>query len=503
MHFFLKKFIIFCFFLNLFNSQLALCEDNINIKKTDLIENQNLNLSPMLQNVMPSVVRVITSYHNFHNKYLYDAYKEGNVNNAFHINENDLKYKNLLNTDKLPKIYTHYSLNRTDSKKLGSGVIIDSENSYVITNYHVISEASKIDVYLTNGEVYHASVIGKNRDMDLALLKLKNANSLKSINIADYKSVHVGDYAIAIGSPYNLKNSVSFGVVSALNRSNHELNLYDDYIQTDAAINHGNSGGPLVNIKGELIGINTCILSDSSDNGNVGIGFAIPTNTILRFVDQIKKNGEYHPGELGVSVIELNRNIINQLKLPDHRGILISSVQENSAAQENDIYPGDIITAINKMSFRNIFHFRSILKDFVEGDIISLTIFRDGKHIVKPMQLKYFQPSIQNAVKFHYKLKDVLVSVNKSNIDQNELINSVSCCSSISSIPNVDGICVRYLNEDSLSGKMGLRENDVITTVNYMKVNDMKSFKKALSIHSNLIILTIVRNVNKTLCIIL
>ncbi|CAL4320408.1 Periplasmic serine endoprotease DegP [Buchnera aphidicola (Chaitophorus sp. 3695)] len=493
-NFFLKKIIIIFFFLITFIfSRLALCDNNPNVK-FNLTADQNLNLAPMLKNIMPSIVRVITNYHNFHGRYFCNALIENKIDNVHDSNQNTLKNKNFCNKNKFLKKYITYTFSHTKNNKLGSGVIIDSTNSYVITNYHVISKAAKIDVYLTNGKIYHALVVGKSRKMDLALLKLCNAKNLQAINIANIKNVHVGDYAIAIGSPYNLKNSVSFGIVSALKRVNHELNLYDDFIQTDAAINHGNSGGPLVNTKGELIGLNTSILSNTADDGNSGIGFSIPTNTILRFVEQIKKNGEYHPGTLGILGTQLNQTIIDELELSINGGILINSVQNHSAATKSDLYPGDIISSVDNKTFHNMFYFRSILKNFVEGDVISLKIIRDGKYITKKVTLKYNPSSLRHAGTLHYKLEGSLIDVYDSKNEEKDLKNCSDCCNdNESSISNLSGIIIKSLNKNSFSKRSGLCKNDVIISVNHIKVNDIKSLKKALSVYKNIIILEIVR----------
>ncbi|MCW5197758.1 trypsin-like peptidase domain-containing protein [Buchnera aphidicola] len=493
--FFLKKNILIFFFLSSFIfSKLALCENNTNLK-CNLNSELNLNLAPMLKDIMPSIVRIISiSYNNieYHN---YDTFSQNKTNNFININKNISTKKYFLDKNKLLKKNIKYTINNTENNKLGSGVIIDSENSYVLTNYHVISKSSAINVYLTNGKLYHAVIVGKSIKMDLALLKLCNAKNLQSIKIADYKTVNVGDYAISIGSPYNLKNSVSFGVVSGLKRVNHELNLYDDFIQTDAAINHGNSGGPLVNTKGELIGINTSIISNSEDDGNIGIGFSIPTNTILRFIEQIKKNGEYHQGELGILGTQINKTVIHELKLSVHGGILVNLVQEDSAAQNSQIYPGDIITSIDNQSFYNMFYFRSILKNFVEDDTISLTIFRNGKYINKEVKLKYHVVSRRHAGLLHYKLAGAIVDTYNSQ-EENEKCsqNCSECCDNNDVIySNLNGIIIKNVKENSFAERSGLLKNDIIISVNNIEVNDIESFKKALSIYKNIIILEISR----------
>lgn len=501
-NFFLKRIIILFFvFITLFFSQLALCENQTNTTN-DFVSNTNLNLAPMLRNIMPSIVRVITSYHDFHGRYFYNASEENKIDNSLNLNQNNFKYKNFFNKNKLLKIYKKYTFSHINSHKLGSGVIIDSKNAYVITNYHVIHEAFKIDVYLTNGKIYNAKLVGKSRNMDLALLQLCDADNLKSINIADFKTVHIGDYAIAIGSPYNLKNSVSFGVVSALRRHNEALNLYDDFIQTDAAINHGNSGGPLVNTKGELIGINTSVLSDSDNSGNIGIGFSIPTNTILRFVEQIKKNGEYHQGELGILATQLNDYIIDELNLSVHHGILINSVQENSAAQKSGLFPGDIIISVNKRKFHSMFTLRYILKDFVENDVIYLKIIRNNQYITKKIKLKYYPSLVQHAAKFHYKLDGVLVKVYDLKKNQTKLKSFIDYYTNNFFTPNINGIIIKNINKHSFAKRSGLCKDDIIISVNHVKVDSMESFKKALSIYQNIIILEIFRQTDKIFYII-
>ncbi|MFV8770149.1 trypsin-like peptidase domain-containing protein, partial [Yersinia enterocolitica] len=187
---------------------------------------------------------------------------------------------------------------KQDFRALGSGVIIDAAKGYVVTNNHVVDNATKINVKLSDGRSYEAKVIGKDPRTDIALLQLKDAKNLTAIKIADSDQLRVGDYTVAIGNPYGLGETVTSGIVSALGRSGLNVENYENFIQTDAAINRGNSGGALINLNGELIGINTAILAP--DGGNIGIGFAIPSNMVKNLTSQMVEFGQVKRGELGI-----------------------------------------------------------------------------------------------------------------------------------------------------------------------------------------------------------
>jgi Do/DeqQ family serine protease len=239
---------------------------------------------------------------------------------------------------------------------LGSGVIIDSDKGYIVTNNHVIENADKIMITLKDGRQIEAKKLGSDAKSDIALLQI-DAENLNEMKLADSDSLRVGDFTVAIGSPFGLGQTVTSGIISALGRSNLNIEHYEDFIQTDAAINSGNSGGALVNLRGELIGINTAILGPGG--GNVGIGFAIPSNMMHNLVTQIIEFGEVHRGILGVSGRSVNSEIAKAMELKTNQGSFIEQVMPNSAADEAGIKAGDVIIAMNGKAIKSFFELRA------------------------------------------------------------------------------------------------------------------------------------------------
>ena len=228
---------------------------------------------------------------------------------------------------------------------LGSGVIIDAAKGYVVTNNHVVDNATTIKVQLSDGRKFDAKVVGKDPRSDIALIQIQDPKNLTAIKLADSDALRVGDYTVAIGNPFGLGETVTSGIVSALGRSGLNVENYENFIQTDAAINRGNSGGALVNLNGELIGINTAILAP--DGGNIGIGFAIPSNMVKNLTEQMVKYGQVKRGELGIMGTELNSELAKAMKVDAQRGAFVSQVMPGSAAAKAGIKAGDVITSLN------------------------------------------------------------------------------------------------------------------------------------------------------------
>ncbi len=228
---------------------------------------------------------------------------------------------------------------------LGSGVIINANKGYIVTNYHVIKGADEIRIQLHDGREYDAELIGGDEMSDVALLKVDGAKDLTEIKLADSDKLRVGDFSVAIGNPFGLGQTVTSGIVSALGRSGLNIENFENFIQTDAAINSGNSGGALVNLNGELIGINTAILGPNG--GNVGIGFAIPSNMMKNLTDQILEFGEVKRGMLGVQGGEITSELAEALGYNSSKGAFVSQVVPDSAADKAGIKAGDIIVSLN------------------------------------------------------------------------------------------------------------------------------------------------------------
>ena len=259
----------------------------------------------------------------------------------------------------------------------GSGVIVDARNGYIITNAHVIENATEITVTLLDNRSIKAEVVGADAGSDVALLKVKAAN-LAAMPVADSSKAEVGDFVVAIGNPFGLQHTVTSGIISGLGRSGISRDGYEDFIQTDASINPGNSGGALVNLKGELVGINSAILSGNG-GGNIGIGFAIPSNMVKTIMDQIVQYGEVKRGVLGVNIVTLTPDVAQNLGIADAQGALVSQVVEGSAAEKAGIRAGDVITSVNNRPVKTGAELRNAIGLLRVGDKVEITLLREGK----------------------------------------------------------------------------------------------------------------------------
>ena len=260
---------------------------------------------------------------------------------------------------------------------MGSGVVISSDG-YVLTNNHVVSDAQEIKVTLYDKREFDADVVGTDPKSDVAVIRLKAPpNDLRPITIGDSSRIRLGDVVLAIGNPFGVGQTVTMGIVSAKGRADVGIVDYEDFIQTDAAINPGNSGGALVNMEGQLIGINTAILSRSG--GYQGIGFAIPTNMVSPIVESLKKYGKVTRGWLGVSIQDVDQDLMSTMKLPTARGVLISDVQAGSPAQKAGVRRGDVVVKIDGQPVETTGHFRNAIAGGGASKNVTLELYRDGK----------------------------------------------------------------------------------------------------------------------------
>jgi Do/DeqQ family serine protease len=258
----------------------------------------------------------------------------------------------------------------------GSGVIFDAKNGYIVTNAHVVDNATEITVTLQDGRDLTATVVGSDVPSDVAVLKVPS-ESLIQVALGDSTRLEVGDFVVAIGNPFGLQHTVTSGIVSGLGRSGINPDGYEDFIQTDASINPGNSGGALVNLRGELIGINSAILSRSG--GNIGIGFAIPVNMARSIMDQLLKYGSVKRGLLGVNIYSLTPDMAKSLNIANIQGVLVSQVTEGSAADKAGVKAGDVITSINGQSIKSNSELRNAIGLSRVGDKLDVALIRDRK----------------------------------------------------------------------------------------------------------------------------
>ncbi len=262
------------------------------------------------------------------------------------------------------------------AQSLGSGIIVDARKGLILTNHHVIEEADEIRVTLKDGRSFRARLLGKDPEMDIAVLQIP-AEDLTAIPWGNSDELRVGDFVVAIGSPFGLSQTVTSGIVSALGRSGLGIEGYENFIQTDASINPGNSGGPLVNLRGELVGINTAILAPGG--GNVGIGFAIPGNLTREVLRQIVEYGGLKRGVFGVSIQNLSGNLAHALGLERPRGALIAEVRPRSPAEQAGLQVGDVVTHIDNHDIANASDFHARLGLARIGQNIRLRVLRGGK----------------------------------------------------------------------------------------------------------------------------
>jgi serine protease Do len=259
---------------------------------------------------------------------------------------------------------------------VGSGVIVDAQQGYVVTASHVVAQASTVQVTTKDGRRFAAKVVGRDSGTDLAVLRLQEAQGLKSIPMGDSDSVEVGDFVIAVGNPFGLGQTVTSGLVSALGRTGVAPQGYEDFIQTDAPINPGNSGGALVNMRGELVGINTAIFS--AGGGNVGIGFAVPINMARLVMKQIVENGKVRRGRIGVAIAELNPGVGAGAAGGTAEGALIAGVARGSPAEQGGLQKGDIVVAADGTPIPNAARLRNKLGLTPVGERLQLTVNRKG-----------------------------------------------------------------------------------------------------------------------------
>ena len=340
----------------------------------------------------------------------------------------------------------------------GSGVIVDAKNGYIITNHHVVENASEITITLLDNRTFSAKVIGSDEGADVAVLQAKQPN-LVAMSLGDSSKLEVGDYVVAIGNPFGLQHTVTAGIVSALGRSdiNPEAGGYEDFIQTDASINPGNSGGALVNLRGELVGINSAILSRTG--GNIGIGFAIPVNMVRSVMDQLIKYGQVKRGVLGVQLYSVNSDIAKEFGLSETTGALVAGVVQGSAADRAGIKTGDIITSLNGVTMKSSGELRNAIGMLHVGDKVELGLLRDGKPR-KVTALVAERSEIETAG---------AADLNRG-LDGAELADA----------PDGSGVVVNKVQEASAAALAGIRANDVIVGVGRTPVTDMKSFREAV-----------------------
>ena len=406
-------------------------------------------LAPVVEKTRPAVVNIATTGHI------------------------DVQKHPLLNDPFFKRFFEGYGdiPQRKETKSLGSGVVIDADKGYIVTNHHVVEGAQEIAITMHNGHHFKAKLIGTDPEADVAVLQA-DIEGLQAIPFGDSDKLRVGDFAVAIGNPFGLGQTVTSGIVSALGRTGLGIEGYENFIQTDASINPGNSGGALVNLRGELIGINTAILA-AGGSGNVGIGFAIPINMVRQIAEQLIEFGEVRRGMLGVIMQNLTPGLSQAFGLDLHQGVVISQVIEDTAAEDAGLKVGDVVTSINGAPVKSASAMRNMVGLLRVGDEMSMTIIREGKK-------KSITAVIRDA-------KDLSVSGTRINqglagatIEEKEKGGKTY-------------LTVTEVQEGSAAWQAHLREGDIILSVNRRLVQSLEDLQKLVGDKDTQILLNIQR----------
>jgi len=344
----------------------------------------------------------------------------------------------------------------------GSGVIVDAARGLVVTNHHVIKDAEEVVVVLKDRRLFKAQLVGSDPGTDVAVLRIPAAG-LNAIRIADSDAVSVGDFVVAIGNPFGIGQTVTSGIVSAVGRGGLTMEGYEEFIQTDASINPGNSGGALVNLRGELVGINSAIIGPTG--GNVGIGFAIPVNMVRAVVDQILRFGEVRRGRMGVTTQDLTPELAKNLGVTATEGAVVAAVEKGSAADQAGLRPKDVVIAVNDRPIRASSELRNRIGLVPVGEEVEMTVLRGGSQVrVRARIAELFQA----------------IAVSGESVPQLAGLKVAEIQRGMPAYGQLEGVVVTGSESGSPAFKSGLRVGDVIYGVNQWRVRSVKQFLEAL-----------------------
>jgi serine protease Do len=347
---------------------------------------------------------------------------------------------------------------------VGSGFIIDSDGT-ILTNYHVVGEAEKISVTLSDGKRYDAKVIGKDQKTDIAVIKIDAGRELPAVSLGDSDRLEVGEWVVAIGNPFGLDHTVTSGIVSAKGRQ-IGAGPYDNFIQTDASINPGNSGGPLINLRGEVVGINTAIFSQTG--GNIGIGFAIPTNSVKDLLPQLKDKGRVVRGYLGTTVQKITPEIANSLGIKESGGALVADVVSGSPAEKAGIKTGDVIIEFNRKEIKDSSDLPPVVARVEPGTTVQLKVLREGKQVSLPITVGELK---DNEIVASGQESDLGLSVQPVTPDIAQSLG----------LERAEGLVVSSVKPGSAAEEAGLRSGDVITQINRRPVKNLAEYNREMA----------------------
>jgi serine protease Do/serine protease DegQ len=420
------------------------------------------SIAPMLEAVLPAVVNISTQ------------------------TRVRMRHHPLLDDPFFRRFFALPDEQRQDMERnsLGSGVIIDARKGYLLTNHHVIEDADEITVTLRDQRQFQATVVGTDTEVDLALLRIK-ADGLTALPVADSDALRVGDFVVAIGNPFGLGQTVTYGIVSALGRTGLGIEGYENFIQTDASINPGNSGGPLVNMRGELVGINTAIVGPSG--GNIGIGFAIPSNMAQAIMQSLATYGEVRRGELGASLQDLTPELAQAFGLRQHGGAVVARVTPGSAAGQAGLQAGDVIVALNGEPVSSVNQLRNAIGLVPVGTRIELELLRKGRPVQASAVLAAPSKTATDAgAASNYLTGAVLGAI----AEDHPLAR------------RIEGVQVLEVERGSAAWSTGLRPDDIIVAVNQAGVSSVDEVLAAVKRTPDALSLNILRGNSEVMIVI-
>lgn len=418
----------------------------------ELSTNGRPTLAPLLERATPAVVNIAV---------------EGTVSSRRNPMLDDPFFRRFFNVPDQPQSIPRQSV--------GSGVIIDADNGYVLSNHHVVANASEIIVTLQDRRRVPAELIGSDEGTDIALLKI-DADGLQALPLGDSDSVRVGDFVVAVGNPFGLGQTVTSGIVSALGRSGINADGYEDFIQTDASINPGNSGGALIDIDGSLIGINTAIIAPSG--GNVGIGFAVPVAMAEAVMEQLLEYGEVRRGRLGIVIQDVTPELAEALDLEAAEGALVTQVQEGSAAEKAGLAPGDIVIDIDGNAVANSAELRNRIGLTPVGEDIDLTFLRDGRRRTIDIEIGTAGQTTMTAGDRFSRLQGAeFRNLDPSHPRYNDAMGPI----------------VASVEQGSPAWRNGIREGDIVLAVNRVRVRSVDELSSVLERAGGTIALNVLR----------
>ena len=404
------------------------------------VDGQSLpTLAPMLQRTTPAVVNISTV-----------SQEETRLNRLLQ----DPFFRRFFDIPEQPR--------RRQTQSLGSGVIVDAGSGYILTNHHVIERADEITVTLRDGRHFSARLIGDDPESDIAVVQIQ-ATRLDALPLADSDQLQVGDFVVAIGNPFGLGQTVTSGIISALGRSGLGIEGYEDFIQTDASINPGNSGGALVNLRGELVGINTAILAPGG--GNVGIGFAIPINMAKQIMQQLVDYGAVSRGRLGITAQDLTPELAAALDIDTTQATVIAHVEPGSPAERADLTVGDIIVTINNKPVSSSADVRTQVGLLRAGSTVDLGVLRNGRQRTVKVLIEAPETARLEGERMHPRLAGATFSELQGDMPEER---------------RTRGVRVSEVEPGSAAWRAGLREGDIIVSANRQPADSLQAFRRAV-----------------------